>query len=314
MDKKTSIMLSIILTILIIALSGCKDKDAGDDAGLFGMSADGDDINLNTGTEGAGNDIAAEQKEAPSCPGSCDDNDPCTVDSCSEETGFMCLNEVIADCCGNDVCEIGETYEDCSKDCPECEPTEIPCMESRFDYESGKCKLFEITPCCSNNRCEYGENIESCPDDCTTTLDMSRYPDILDNKVILAIGDKAKGNDVFAATTISNYLTIKGKIPETLIKSKIADLDSFDMIVIGRPCENSIWDDLMGIDSCENFLDADTGMIKLIEDNGRVMIFISGDTPENTQALAEVLADPGSYDLKGTDISAEITSSGITLG
>jgi len=51
------------------------------------------------------------------CPYNCDDNNRCTTDSCSEETGFVCNNEKIVPCCGNDVCEDNEDYNTCIIDC-----------------------------------------------------------------------------------------------------------------------------------------------------------------------------------------------------
>jgi len=57
-------------------------------------------------------------KEEEKCPSSCDDNNKCTDDYCSEETGFKCMHKEIKPCCGNNVCEEDEK-ESCASDCPE---------------------------------------------------------------------------------------------------------------------------------------------------------------------------------------------------
>lgn len=59
------------------------------------------------------------------CPESCDDNDECTDDFCSAETGYECRHDMMEDCCGNGVCESGEDYTNCAADC-EAVVVEIP--------------------------------------------------------------------------------------------------------------------------------------------------------------------------------------------
>lgn len=84
------------------------------------------------------------------CPPSCDDNNPCTKDYCSEETSFQCVHENIPNCCGNGICESenNETFLTCSSDCPNCDDNN-PCTEDTFNYETQKCenvKTVFLTP------------------------------------------------------------------------------------------------------------------------------------------------------------------------
>ena len=51
------------------------------------------------------------------CPISCDDRNSCTQDFCSADTGFNCLNVAISPCCGNNVCDVGESFSSCAVDC-----------------------------------------------------------------------------------------------------------------------------------------------------------------------------------------------------
>ena len=51
------------------------------------------------------------------CPSNCDDKNKCTVDSCSESTGYECRYEKMSPCCGNGACESGEDFNNCISDC-----------------------------------------------------------------------------------------------------------------------------------------------------------------------------------------------------
>jgi len=57
------------------------------------------------------------------CPASCDDLRFCTKDSC---VNGQCVNEQIVPCCGNGVCEQGESESSCSVDCaPQVNPQSV---------------------------------------------------------------------------------------------------------------------------------------------------------------------------------------------
>lgn len=131
-----------------------------------------------------------------SCP-SCDDGNPCTVDFCGSETDFecshrrlsgaqdgcsgvtsgcveffcadgICLNDTASQCCGNNICERGESETiclvDCGKKCPYSCDDGNPCTRDfcgvTTDYVcvhepviSADCKTTCPTSCDDNNPC-----------------------------------------------------------------------------------------------------------------------------------------------------------------
>ncbi len=88
--------------------------------------------------------VVAPTETEIKCPPTCEDFDVCTSDYCIEEEG-ICAHEIIQPCCGNLICEAGESYETCSFDCPkpigDLSPEEI----TGFDINSlTKRKLLEF--------------------------------------------------------------------------------------------------------------------------------------------------------------------------
>lgn len=51
------------------------------------------------------------------CPVNCDDSNACTKDVCNQQTDYECRHAPITPCCGNSVCESGETEQSCPSDC-----------------------------------------------------------------------------------------------------------------------------------------------------------------------------------------------------
>jgi|GEM_PF-1337184 len=124
----------------------------------------------------------------------CDDGNPCTQDIYSYETGKcsyikltgaqpgcsakvicgswtckagVCQIEYLSNCCGNKICEVGETYGTCSVDCPNCDDKN-KCTEDSYNYHEHQCinvPILDIV-CCGNTVCETGETYENCPRDC----------------------------------------------------------------------------------------------------------------------------------------------------
>jgi len=124
----------------------------------------------------------------------CDDGNPCTQDLYSYETDKCyyikltgpqpdCSAEVIcgtytckagvcqvghiSNCCGNKTCEVGEIYETCPADCPNCDDKN-KCTVDSYDYHKHQCVNTPILDviCCGNTVCEAGETYENCPRDC----------------------------------------------------------------------------------------------------------------------------------------------------
>lgn len=91
----------------------------------------------------------ATLNETMECPTSCDDNNPCTIDWCNESSNSICshvpingtsdgcwgspatcstnscvsgkcIETIIKNCCGNNICESSEGCNSCARDCGEC--------------------------------------------------------------------------------------------------------------------------------------------------------------------------------------------------
>jgi len=92
----------------------------------------------------------------------------CEINECKfSVSGFKLVTDLEDDCCGNKVCEIGETYPECTADCPDCDDTN-ECTTDSFDYPKHECINEPIIPCCGNGICdeETAETYLSCSKDC----------------------------------------------------------------------------------------------------------------------------------------------------
>ena len=67
--------------------------------------------------------------------GECGTSNDCATKTCftAECRNKNCFYSLVPNCCGNDRCELGETYENCSVDCPSCDDGN-KCTEDGYDY------------------------------------------------------------------------------------------------------------------------------------------------------------------------------------
>lgn len=79
----------------------------------------------------------------PECPKSCNDNNSCTNDFCSAETGYKCMNTLKLNCKGNGICESGEYG---TSDCPNCDDNN-KCTADSYDTSSKQCIHTEMKGC-----------------------------------------------------------------------------------------------------------------------------------------------------------------------
>jgi len=63
-------------------------------------------------------------------------NKACFTADCKDNN---CTYSAISDCCGNEICEVGENYSKCVADCPNCDDGNSLTMDS-FNYETQKCE------------------------------------------------------------------------------------------------------------------------------------------------------------------------------
>jgi len=272
--------------------------------------------------------------ETKSCP-DCDDANACTIDSCSVDTDYACIHDEIIPCCGDGLCDLGESHytcDDCPRcesadceisrfnhslqkcvreavipccgngacevgetdciDCPDCETTE-ECKISSFDYEKGICVLKPIVPCCGNNICDRGESCDSCSDcECDDSLDLSDFPDFLQDGTLIVVGDAATSQDTFTATVLTTKLFTLGVETSANLYSLFdsSDLAREDLIVLGRPCENSLWEEYQGVECGDNYFNSGEALIKLVIDGNREIIYVAGYSPDDTKRAADRLA------------------------
>jgi len=99
----------------------------------------------------------------------CKTNEDCLTKTCfiSQCMDNKCVYSSITNCCGNKICEVGETYPECAADCPNCDDNN-DCTNDSYDYHEQKCVNAPIPNviCCGNGVCELRETYISCTKDC----------------------------------------------------------------------------------------------------------------------------------------------------
>lgn len=139
-----------------------------------------------------------------------------------------------------------------------------------------------------------------------TNFDLSDYPEmfITDGNFngLVVVGENS---DASARTTaISIVASMRYTTPEgedlavnfdrkkiLAPDSKINDIFARNLIVVGSACDNLISAQLLGNpEPCtETGLQSNQGMIKLFQENGRVVVLVTGYGPQTTKAAAKVL-------------------------
>jgi len=298
---------------------------------------------------GQNSDIKDGMTQETSCP-VCEDNNSCTENLCSADTGYKCEFKDIAPCCGNGICEINETDcadcpvcdsdkchnasydyekekcvtteitpccgnsiceegEDCPEDCPTC-TTERECFKSVYDFNLQRCVEKPLVPCCGNGICDRGENCETCNDcKCKTDIDLSDFPDFLDKGTLIVVGENGKSRDVLTASNLGTKLYVDGIETRADVYTEFSssELANKDLIVIGSPCDNSLWEEYQGVSCGEDYFDENTALIKLVIDNGREIVYVGGYTSLDNEKAANYLSD---HSLSGMEI--ELDTSGGT--
>ncbi len=103
----------------------------------------------------------------------CKIDDDCLAKICFTEQckNDKCMYSPIINCCGNEICEVNETYPGCAVDCPSCDDFNN-CTIDKYDYHEQTCVNEPIIPCCGNGICD--ENVETylnCSADCPDCTD-----------------------------------------------------------------------------------------------------------------------------------------------
>ncbi len=142
-----------------------------------------------------------------------------------------CVYSPISNCCGNDKCEPGETYENCSDDCPDCDDNNN-CTIDEYDYHEQKCvnKPILNIVCCGNGVCELGETYENCTKDCPNCNDKNNCTidsyDYHEQKCINEIIIPCCGNGI-CDENVETYLNCSTDCPNCDDNNKLTG-DSFN--------------------------------------------------------------------------------------
>ena len=98
----------------------------------------------------------------------CETGADCLAKDCQKAdcVNSKCSYSAVPDCCGNEICEVGETYPGCAADYPNCDDAN-ECTVDDYDYHEQECISEPVTPCCGNDICDKdSEDYSSCPGDC----------------------------------------------------------------------------------------------------------------------------------------------------
>jgi len=173
----------------------------------------------------------------------CKTADDCLTKDCftTQCTDKKCVYSPIPDCCGNEICEVGETYESCAADCPDCDDIN-DCTLDSYDYHEQKCvnKPIIDVVCCGNGICELGETYEDCVRDCPDCNDENQCTedsyDYHGQKCVNKIIVPCCGNGI-CDEDVETYLDCPTDCPDYDDDNKLTT-DSFNYQT--QKCENPV--------------------------------------------------------------------------
>ena len=131
---------------------------------------------------------------------------------------------------------------------------------------------------------------------------------------VYVVGAEAPSLDVVSATLISSslqrYENLTTEVGTSKLDSEIGDINKYDAIVIGSPCENKAAAQLLGNPSpCDKGLNGSTGYIQIFENFGKVQLLITGLHEKDRKAAAVHLSGSDLSNIN-TDIYAVQSGSG----
>jgi hypothetical protein len=259
-----------------------------------------------------GDKVCDASEDSSSCAADCPKCDASECETAEfDRTVQKCITKPVAPCCGNSICETGEDSASCRADCPVCS-TALQCTRSEYDYQTHACVEKPLVPCCGNDRCDKGESCKSCDEDCEceSGTDLSSYPRFLKDGTRIIVGDEATSRDSLTAAAMTTVLATEGVDTEANVLSGFSDseLSSGDLIVLGGPCENELWERFQSVECSTGFIATDHALIKLVIKGGREIVYIAGNSAVDTQKAAEALNNHDDYDFEGME--AELDTSG----
>jgi hypothetical protein len=230
------IYIAIILGILLLAVVGCTPEQEAQARELIGQHRC---AAFNGYLCSAPDDCVVpylDTIESYCCPlqcntcnQSCEDNNPCTIDSCSKKTNYTCMYKSKSDDCFNEtaICKEGILI-DCIDDDP-CTIDKCPRWQSEWAAgEELVCSHQHMRPCPGHEICGDGvcssptENFLDCKEDCPISWENEEIWNRYLNTIGIKVGDNKPQIDFFvmslcpagrdAEEAISKvYVLLKGK-------------------------------------------------------------------------------------------------------
>ncbi len=171
-------------------------------------------------TSTAQKDIGSNTSEetTSSCPLSCDDGNPCTLDYCNETTGNVCvhspLDGVVNGCNSLGSC----VYNTCS---------------------AGKCILAQKDDCCGNKKCEVDEACYNCPQDCECTETEQQPSQRPTQAIVEPTANNSEPKQQVTANTTPSSDAIQPSSAANLVISEV-QIGSNEFIELYNPTSASI--------------------------------------------------------------------------